>query len=118
MSIDLDSFPLPYYEKDREEPPFFFEGGTKPRTKTEAFRFAPHSLLNKARPRALGRSAGSFPVVLFLPRERRTEEVCPARRVSVKSFSCLGRELYDLFPYYIESIKKEVFFSAPIACFV
>lgn len=50
----------------------------KPRTKTEAFRFTPHSLLNKAHPRALGRSDGSFPLVLFPPRERRTEEVCQA----------------------------------------
>ncbi|CBI35735.3 unnamed protein product, partial [Vitis vinifera] len=72
----------------------------KPRTETEAFRFTPHSLLNKARPRALGRSAGSFPIVLFPPRERRTEEVCPARGGSVESFCCLSRELYDLFPYW------------------
>ncbi|CAN1148653.1 hypothetical protein LINPERPRIM_LOCUS38251, partial [Linum perenne] len=41
----------------------------KPRTETEAFLFTPHSLLNKDRPRALGRSAGSFPVVLF-PNEK------------------------------------------------
>lgn len=34
-----------------------------------------------ARPRALGGSVGSFPVVLFLPRERRTEEVWYAQRV-------------------------------------
>ncbi|CAI0399394.1 unnamed protein product, partial [Linum tenue] len=71
----------------------------KPRTETEAFLFTPHSLLNKDRPRALGRSAGSFPVVLFPPRERRTEEICPARGGSVETFCCLGRELYDLFPY-------------------
>lgn len=70
--------------------------------------FTPQSLLNKARQGDLGRSAGSFPLVLFPPRERRTEEVCPARRRSVESFCCLGRELYDLFPYCIESIKKEV----------
>ncbi|KAK2995383.1 hypothetical protein RJ640_029015, partial [Escallonia rubra] len=59
----------------------------KPRTEPEAFRFTPHSILNKARPRALGRSAGSFPVVLFPPRERHTEEVCPARGGSVESLS-------------------------------
>ncbi|CAL0329963.1 unnamed protein product [Lupinus luteus] len=70
---------------NREEP----ERPKKPRTKTKAFRFTPHSLLNKARPRALGRSAGSFPVVLFLPRERRTEKVCPARGGSVESVCCL-----------------------------
>lgn len=104
MSIDLDSFPLPNYEKDREEP-------ESPQTKTEAFRFTPHySLLNKARPRALDRSAGSFPVVLFPPRERRTDEVCPARGGSVPSFCCLGRELYDLFVF---QKKKEVSATAP-----
>ncbi|KAF9588641.1 hypothetical protein IFM89_014179 [Coptis chinensis] len=60
-----------------------------------------------ARPRALGRSAGSFPVVLFSPRERHTEEVCPLHGGSVESVYCLGREQYDLFPYCIESIKRE-----------
>ena len=59
-----------------------------------------------ARPRALGRSAGSFPVVLFPPRERRTEEVCPARGGSVESVRCLGREQYDLFPDFNEKMKK------------
>ncbi|KAL2922676.1 Lon protease [Bienertia sinuspersici] len=69
--------------------------------------FTSQSLLNKARQGDPGRSAGFFPVVLFPPRERRTEEVCPARRRTVESFCCLDRELYDLFPYCIESIKKE-----------
>uniref|UniRef100_F6HWW4 Uncharacterized protein n=1 Tax=Vitis vinifera TaxID=29760 RepID=F6HWW4_VITVI len=102
---------IPEYTVEEEDTPSPFpttnkiERGPKapkPRTETEAFRFTPHSLLNKARPRALGRSAGSFPIVLFPPRERRTEEVCPARGGSVESFCCLSRELYDLFPYYLE----------------
>jgi hypothetical protein len=69
MSIDLDSFPLPLYEKDRE--------GPEPNRRTETD--STHSRM--ARPRALGGSAGSFPVVLFPPRERRTEEVWYAQRV-------------------------------------
>ncbi|PRQ15628.1 hypothetical protein RchiOBHm_MTg0498641 (mitochondrion) [Rosa chinensis] len=54
----------------------------KPRRETGAFRFTPHSLLNKARPRALGRSPGLS--LLFCYRHRRTEEVCPARGGSVE----------------------------------
>ncbi|KAK6923594.1 hypothetical protein RJ641_011898 [Dillenia turbinata] len=86
----------------------------KPRTETEAFRFTSHSLLNKARPRALGRSAGSFPFCSRHEKDARKRYAQRAEDRSVESFCCLGRELYDLFPYCIESIKKEVSATAPI----
>lgn len=56
MSIDLDSFPLPLYAKDREGP----------EPNRERKQNLAHSRM--ARPRALGESAGSFPFVLFPPR--------------------------------------------------
>lgn len=67
MSIDLDSFPLPLYAKDREGP----------EPNRERKLNSTHSRM--ARPRALGESAGSFPFVLFPP--RRTEELWYAQRV-------------------------------------
>lgn len=82
MSIDLDSFPLLNYEKDREGPEPNQERKRKPFDSLPIL-----STIKKARPLALGRPAGSFPVVLFPPRERRAEEVCPARGGSVESLS-------------------------------
>uniref|UniRef100_A0A7N0RCS7 Uncharacterized protein n=1 Tax=Kalanchoe fedtschenkoi TaxID=63787 RepID=A0A7N0RCS7_KALFE len=97
---------------------------TKPRKETEAFRFTPHSLLNKARPRALGRSARSFPVVLFPPRERRTEEVCLARGGSVETFCCLvqravapptikGKNMETSLPFGSENLWRKSDFKFP-----
>ena len=40
-----------------------------------------YSRMARSSPRALGGAVGSFPVVLFLPRERRTEEAWYARCV-------------------------------------
>jgi hypothetical protein len=51
MSIDLDSFPLPLYAKDREGP----------EPNRERKQNSTHSRM--ARPGALGESAGSFPLV-------------------------------------------------------
>lgn len=89
MSIDLDSFPLPNYEKDRKKGAR--KKAPKPRTETEAFLFTPHSLLNKARPRALGGSAGSFLSLLFCfrhekdARKRYAQRAEDPLRVSVVS---------------------------------
>ncbi|KAL3516769.1 hypothetical protein ACH5RR_023671 [Cinchona calisaya] len=74
----------------------------KPRTETEAFRFTPHSLLNKkARPGALGRSAGSFSVVLFPPRERRGKRYAQHAEDPLRVF-------IDLERYYKSSVPDSI----------
>ncbi|KAJ8435504.1 hypothetical protein Cgig2_010051 [Carnegiea gigantea] len=68
------------FQKFMQTPSLFpttkkIERGRRPQTKNgNGSLFTPQSLLNKARQGDLGRSAGSFPVVLFPPRERRITE--------------------------------------------
>lgn len=100
MSIDLDSFPLLNYEKDREGPE------SPQRTETEFDSLPILSTINKARP-------GPGLSLLFCSRHEKDARKRYSQRAEDPLRVCLGRELYDLFPYCIESIKKEVSATAP-----
>ncbi|PHT75793.1 hypothetical protein T459_19315 [Capsicum annuum] len=93
MSIDLDSFPLLNYEKDREG----LECPQRTETKFDSLPIL--STINKARP-------GPGLSLLFCSRHEKDARKRYSQRAEDPLRVCLGRELYDLFPYCIESIKK------------
>lgn len=110
MFIDLDSFPLLNYEKDREGP-------ESPQTKNGNGSLSTHfpkqdgnSIKLALEPWA-GRPGLSL---LFCSRHEKDARKRYAQRAEDPLRVCLGRELYDLLPYCIESKKKGSVLRLPI----
>jgi len=103
MSIDLDSFPLLNYEKDREGP-------ESPQTKNGNGSLLIHSpFYLKEIKLALEPWAGRPGLSLLLcSRHEKDARKRYAQRAEDPLRVCLGKELYDLFPYCIEKKKRSV----------